>query len=161
MRKNKLGVSRCDKELRRDFNAFPVVAITKEGEKYRSKDKSLVLTNTFAVFLFKNFFSEKFGERTSLNIVLLGSDNLYLRFQKYGIKKVNGSNVCCLLSAMKGRRVTSMRFLGSHYEMHFPKVGHLTEFNAVFFFKNISRISRARIKLDDKNLISFKFTQKK
>jgi len=121
MRKNKLGVSRCDKELRRDFNAFPVVAITKEGEKYRSKDKSLVLTNMFAVFFFQNFFSqsETFGERTSLNIVFLGSNlSPRSRFQKYGIKKLTEvSNVCCLLSAIKERRVTSTRFLGSHYEI--------------------------------------------
>jgi len=77
MRKNKLGVSRCDKDLRRDFNAFPVVAITKEGEKYRLKGKFLSLTSTLAVFLFENFFPEKFEEETFLNTVLLGSDNFH------------------------------------------------------------------------------------
>lgn len=60
MRKNKLGVSRCDKELRRDFNAFPVVHITKEGEKYRSKGKSLASNEcVLAVFLFEKLFLGK------------------------------------------------------------------------------------------------------
>lgn len=121
MRKNKLGVSRCDKELRRDFNAFPVLDITKEGEKYRSKGKSFASNEcVLAVFLFENFFWEKFAEGTSLNTVLLGPDKLSTRdrFQKYGIKKLTGvNNFCCLISAMKGRHVTSTRFPGSHYEI--------------------------------------------
>lgn len=130
MRKNKLGVSWCDKELRRDFNAFPV-AITKEGEKYRSKGKSLSLTSVPVVFLFKNFFLEKFGEGTSLNIVLLVSDNLSTRdrFQKYRIKKFNRSEQ--LLLHHKRNEGTTRDFGAISWKplrnkAHFPEVGFST-----------------------------------
>jgi len=62
------------------------------------------------VFFLDNFFPEKFGEETSLNIVLLGLTFTRDRFQKYGMKKLTGaSNSCRLIGAMKG--VTLTRFL--------------------------------------------------